>query len=61
MVDRLDELRQLLLGEEQQKLETLEHRLEEAKFTPEELAELLPEAFLKKSSDQHLILSLIHI
>ena len=58
MTDSLKELRELLLGEEQQKIESLEHKLEEKQLTPEQLGELLPDAFLRNASDKRLIRAL---
>ncbi|HVS16425.1 MAG TPA: OmpA family protein [Thermoanaerobaculia bacterium] len=53
--DQLERLRQLLLGRERRALGELERRFDELELTPEELAELLPEAIaVRAASDDQL-------
>lgn len=58
MSDRLQELRDILFSKEQQKIETLEHKIDDARLNSDELADLLPDAFVEKSSDKRLIRAL---
>ncbi len=57
--EELGELRELLVGRERRELDDLRQRLESAHLTPQELAEILPEAIAERAGrDDHLALAL---